>query len=239
MSVFGLVGPTLAFLGVTVIAGASEWTPRLESYLEQRLGESEQIDTERAQQLDKLANFIARQHAASDPTRLTFICTHNSRRSHFAQLWAAAAAQYYGFDNVETFSGGMEATAMNPRAVDALRRAGLLIAELDGTSNPRYEVRFAEQGHPSVCFSKVYDEAPNPRRSFCAVMTCSDADRSCPMVRGAAERIAIPYEDPKSADGTLFEAETYDLRCEQIAREMLHVFRRAKELAGQGLIKIE
>ena len=44
------------------------------------------------------------------------------------------------------------------------------------------------------------------------------------MVLGAAERIAITYEDPKAFDGTDREAEAYDERCRQIAREMLYVF---------------
>jgi hypothetical protein len=48
------------------------------------------------------------------------------------------------------------------------------------------------------------------------------------MVRGAEERIAITYEDPKSFDGTEREAEAYDERCRQIAREMLFVFSQVR-----------
>ena len=59
---------------------------------------------------------------------------------------------------------------------------------------------------------------------FAAVMTCSSADAACPTVAGADRRIAIPYDDPKAFDGTEREAEIYDERCAQIAREMLYVF---------------
>jgi hypothetical protein len=55
-------------------------------------------------------------------------------------------------------------------------------------------------------------------------MTCSSADKNCPVVRGAAERVSLPYDDPKIADGTAEEAATYDDRCAQIAREMLYAF---------------
>jgi hypothetical protein len=59
---------------------------------------------------------------------------------------------------------------------------------------------------------------------FCAVMTCSSADESCPSVKGAVERIAIPYEDPKVADNTVEEMSKYDERAAQICREILYAF---------------
>ena len=74
------------------------------------------------------------------------------------------------------------------------------------------------------CFSKVYNEDPNPKEGFAAIMTCSAADAACPIVFGAAERIAIPFDDPKAFDGTPRETEMYDERCRQIAREMLYTF---------------
>ena len=55
-------------------------------------------------------------------------------------------------------------------------------------------------------------------------MSCSQADRNCPLVPGCAARIALPYDDPKDFDGTDREAAMYDERCRQIAREMLFVF---------------
>src|ERR1051325_112332 len=55
---------------------------------------------------------------------LTFICTHNSRRSHMSQIWAQTAAYYYGLDRIESFSGGTAATACNCRTVAAMRRVG-------------------------------------------------------------------------------------------------------------------
>jgi DNA gyrase inhibitor GyrI len=57
-------------------------------------------------------------------------------------------------------------------------------------------------------------------------MTCSDADEACPFVPGTSLRVAIPYEDPKKADGTPDEELRYDERCRQIAREMLYMLSR-------------
>jgi arsenate reductase len=184
-----------------------------------------ELPADRRSRLDELADFVRQRRDAGEPARLTFICTHNSRRSHISQLWAAAAAAAFGLDHVETYSGGTEATAFNPRAVAAMRRAGFAIDDASG-DNPRYRVQFADDAAPAVCFSKVYDDPSNPQDGFAAVMTCSDADEACPMVRGAALRVALPWDDPKAADGTPEEASTYDARVRQIAAEMVYLFSR-------------
>ena len=59
-------------------------------------------------------------------------------------------------------------------------------------------------------------------------MTCPEADKSCPVVSGAALRVAIHFEDPKVADGTPQEASKYDERCAQIAREMFYLFSQVR-----------
>ena len=184
--------------------------------------EVESIATERQAELERLAAAARRRRRDGEPARLVFICTHNSRRSHLAQVWAQTAAWLAGVSGVEAYSGGTEATAFDPRAVAALARAGFHVAAAADGPNPAYTVRFSDQVEAMVCFSKVYDQAPNPSGGFCAVMTCSAADEACPVVRGASERIAIPYDDPKEADGTARERAVYDERCRQIAREMLY-----------------
>jgi arsenate reductase (thioredoxin) len=211
--------------GFSVGADAMELLPELSEYVQQRTTEFDQITQERKIELVRLAEFVSGRQADGNDIRLTFICTHNSRRSHFAQLWAQVAAIHYGLGNVETYSGGTEETAFNPRAVAALRRTGMLV-ELDGpaSSNPVYQVRLTTGGSPIECFSKRYDQPPNPSKGFAAVMTCSEADDSCPSVSGSDARLAIAYDDPKQADGSSAEARTYDERCRQIAREMLYAF---------------
>jgi protein-tyrosine phosphatase/arsenate reductase len=198
--------------------------PELEAYLSDVAAEGAPIPNERQPVLDRLAGFIAERAASGRSSRLTFICTHNSRRSQMAEIWARTAAAHFGVPAVETYSGGTEATAFDPRAVAAMRRAGFRIDVSDGGDNPVYRVRFADGGEPMECFSKVYHQAPNPSRDFCAVMTCAAADEACPFVVGAAERISLPYADPGIFDGSDREAAAYDERCRQIAREMLAVF---------------
>ncbi len=190
--------------------------------------QSESIPADRKAQLDKLALYIKTQQSTGQASKLVFICTHNSRRSHLSQIWAKTAAEYYGIGSaIEAYSGGTEATAFNPRAVAALERAGFTIEKPEG-ENPHYMVRFSEQTPALECFSKVYDQAPNPSEGFAAVMTCSQADKNCPSIPGAAVRVPIPYEDPKAADGTPDEAKVYDERSAQIASEMFYLMKRVK-----------
>lgn len=199
---------------------------RVCEYVEARVAEIDDIPVARRELLDTLADWITRRLRAGEPADAVFICTHNSRRSHMAQIWAQVAASWYGVDGVTTYSGGTAATAFNPRAVAALTRAGLEIEVVEDGENPVYDVRFADVGPAVRAFSKEYADPPNPTSGFCAVMTCSDADEACPLVVGADERIAITYVDPKISDGTDREAAAYDERCAQIAREMLYALSR-------------
>lgn len=141
-----------------------------------------------------------------------------------SQIWAQVAAHYYQLPRVQTFSGGTEATAFNPRAVAALQRAGLAIDRKTQGDNPCYQVRRDDHVLIEQAFSKKYDDPVNPQEDFAAIMTCSQADEACPFVPGAARRLSLPYGDPKEADDTPQEASRYDERSKQIATEMLYCF---------------
>lgn len=159
----------------------------------------------------------------SDEANLIFICTHNSRRSHFGQVWAHFAAAYNDLgDKINTFSGGTEATAFHPNAIAALSRAGFQIETEEG-NNPVSHLKFSDEEPAITCFSKVYNAPSNPQSEYIAVMTCSDADENCPYIPGAKQRFTITYEDPKISDRTPLESSTYDKRSLQIGTEMWYV----------------
>jgi len=199
--------------------------PALTEYIDCALPHTDRIPDERKRALEEVAAFVTARRRAGEAAELTFICTHNSRRSHMGQLWAAAAAAHFGIGGMKTYSGGTEATAFNPRAVAVLERAGFVIERLEG-ENPHYYATYDESGPVMECFSKTYDDPFNPSEGFAAIMTCSEADEACPVVLGAALRAPIRYEDPKVADGTSNETAAYDERCLQIATEMLYLFSR-------------
>lgn len=182
------------------------------------------IPTERREVLQVLIDYVQKKKEADLPIILNFICTHNSRRSQFSQLWAAVAAHAFEIKTT-CLSGGIEVTAFNERAVNSLRRFGLIVnTNQPQDSNPKYEVEFALQTDKLLMFSKLFDDEVNQFENFAAIMTCDHADENCPIIPGAEQRISVNYTDPKEFDGTPQEAEKYDERSYQIASEMFYVF---------------
>ena len=190
---------------------------------------TENISEERKAILQPLIEFIIFKVLNNEEIRLNFICTHNSRRSHLSQIWAQTMAYYYQFENVFCYSGGTEATAMFPKVAETLANQGFEILKLSETENPVYAVKFAENEHAVICFSKKYNDDFNPKSEFAAILTCDSADENCPIVYGAEARIPIKYEDPKKSDGTPEMNETYFNRSLEIATEMKFVFENLRK----------
>jgi protein-tyrosine phosphatase/arsenate reductase len=188
-----------------------------------------EISEERKLILENLTTYIQGKIDSNNPIQLNYICTHNSRRSHLGQVWAAVAADYFQVKNVSTFSGGTEATAFNANAIEALTQAGFIIHPLDDTKNPMYQV-FFDLEKSTNCFSKTYNHSSNPLENFAAIMTCSDADQNCPFIVGCDVRIGTTYNDPKAYDGSILQQEKYTERSNQIAMECLYVFSKIKTL---------
>lgn len=201
---------------------------QLTSFCNNLSADFEQISQERKILLETISAYITERKNQNKQINLVYICTHNSRRSHFGQIWATVASEFYGIKNINTFSGGTEATAFNVNAIDALKRIGFIINPTNASVNPVYEVKYSETEEPIVCFSKVYDDAKNPQSEFAAIMTCSDAEENCPFIPGVDLRVATTYDDPKLFDGTPQQNEKYDERCKQIALETLYVFSKVK-----------
>jgi arsenate reductase len=186
------------------------------------------ISEERKAILQPLISFIQSKKDQNDTIRLNFICTHNSRRSHLSQIWAATMAYHFGVKNVFCYSGGTEATAMFPKVAETLATQGFKVLKLSENQNPVYAIKYAEDETPIVCFSKTYNDNFNPKSHFGAVVTCNSADENCPVVFGAEQRFPIKYEDPKAFDGTELMDAKYAERSLEIAEEMFYVFGSVK-----------
>lgn len=184
------------------------------------------LSEERKTVLTELINYIQQQRNAGKEVHLNFICTHNSRRSQLSQIWAQTAAYYYGI-NAQCYSGGVEVTAFNERAVESIKRSGFKV-EKSGEGNPKYAVYFANDASPLLAYSKIYDDTANAKIGFAAIMTCAHADDNCPYIPGADKRIPIRYNDPKAFDDTPLEALKYDERSKEIANELFYTFSQIK-----------
>jgi len=182
------------------------------------------ISTERLQLLDEIAVYLQEKISNRKEIRLNFICTHNSRRSQFSQIWAQTAAAYYGIE-AYCYSGGVEVTAFNPRAVAAIQRDGFKVVKKEG-ENPLYFVFYSEEEDPIVTFSKVVEDAVNATKEFAAVMTCDHADENCPFIPGAEKRFPLRFEDPKAFDDSPLEEKMYSERSHQIGAELFYLFEK-------------
>ena len=177
--------------------------------------------SDRPKQITKGAQFLASKLSRGELADVMFVCTHNSRRSQFAHVWATVAASHFGLDGVRCYSGGTEVTACNERTIASLKRFGFEIEMTGREANPMYLVHFSNDRPPIECNSKLYT-APG-LSDFAAMMCCSDVDEKCPLVQGAAVRIPWHYEDPKVADDTDQETARYDERSLQIGHDMYHL----------------
>ena len=212
---------------MNTITQTSTLIPKIEELLSAL--KPERISTERKEILQPLIDYVQNKVDNQQEIRLNFICTHNSRRSHLSQVWAQTAASFFNINNVFCYSGGTEATALFPVVAKTLESSGFQIKTISEERNPVYSIKYSDNAHPIIGFSKAYDDSFNPQNEFAAIMTCSQADGGCPFIAGAEKRIPITFEDPKAFDNTPQQAEKYQERSLQIATEMVYVFSKIKQ----------
>lgn len=152
------------------------------------------------------------------------------------------AAAYHGIAELRFYSGGTIPSAFNPRTIRTLEEVGVVIEACKentfkgdvGEANPVYMIRWGNLPRMGVNrfeikeFSKIYSDPHNPGKAFIALLVCDEADGSCPNVPGASQRIAMPFQDPKSFDGSELEAIKYSERRDEIGRIMLSIVLKAK-----------
>ena len=205
------------------------------------------IDEKHREAAAELAEWLAANYKPGRPLHVTAICTANSRRSFLAATTGNVAAAYYGMPEVRFHCGGTVASACNRRAVAALKEIGVEVEPTGReaprgepkTANPYYRFVWGSPGRSAdepalevVEFSKNYADPTNPQEGFAALMVCGEADEACPVVRGAAIRISMPYLDPKLFDDSPFEPAKYAERRDDIARLMLASFLQARDELG-------
>ncbi len=195
----------------------------LKNGIKDLMTQTDRISDQRKELLESIGTDLAKYRNLNPDSKIIFICTHNSRRSQLSEIWLNTALYYYGINDMEVYSGGTEATAFNHRMVEAVKRFGFDLETIEEGNNPKYQLNMAGNSLGNVMFSKKYQNEANPQENFIAVMVCSDADRGCPIVFGADERYALPYNDPKAYDDTRQEAEAYDNTVMEIGREILYM----------------
>ncbi len=180
------------------------------------------ISLSRKKELHLLIDYLTDKLKNYSEISLVFVCTHNSRRSQFAQVWAQVAATYYNLP-FYSFSAGTEVTEANKRTISSLERLGFIVSK-EGKENPHYGVKYDELKNEILLFSKDLSHSSLPKNNFAAIMTCSHADENCPFISNCDARIPLRYEDPKAFDNTELEKTKYDERAKEIGIEIFYIF---------------
>ena len=191
------------------------------------------ISDERKLILEDIATHLIRDIQNNRLIKLVYLCTQNSRRSHFSQVWGRVASVFFGYEEIETYSGGTVATACHPNTIEALRQLGFKIICNDiEAENPHYKVHYSSN-HFIDCYSKANTDDVLPQREFIAIMTCADSDDNCPLVPGAKKRFSTTYDDPKEFDDSANAVDYYKERSLQIAHEALYTFQYLSKLSAK------
>ncbi|WBX74248.1 hypothetical protein PG913_03275 [Tenacibaculum pacificus] len=187
------------------------------------------ISDTRKELLTNIANLIISEYKERERINLNFICTHNSRRSQFAQVWSFFAIEYFNLKNIFAYSGGTEVTAFHRNTVKSLQKTGFEFNIKDFShQNPHYVISFKGSKNNILGFSKIYDD-PNNAYPYIAITTCDSADENCPFIPDAISRFHLPYSDPKSTDNTDLVTEGYLKTSKQIAGEIFFIFNMIKK----------
>lgn len=186
----------------------------------------ENISVERKKTLLKVSNYILTNYQKNKKSNLMFVCTHNSRRSQLAQVWAYVGYKYYKVKNINVYSGGTKITVFNLCAINALKRSGLKVKKVKDD----FLIRTSEKDSGLKCYSKKYNSKRNIKKNFIAIMTCSYVNETCPIVEGSNCKVFLPYIDPKTSDGTEDESRIYDRTCLNIAQEMFFIIRNSRDV---------
>jgi hypothetical protein len=198
------------------------------------------IDEAHQEAGEKLVDWIVMNYKPGQPLQVTVICTGNSRRSILGATMGNIAAAYYGLPEIHFHSGGTAPTAFNSRTIATLKEIGVEVEPTGKeaprgepkTANPVYNVRWGKSMEASE-FSKTYFDEANPQHGFAALMVCGEADAACPVVKGAALRISMPYLDPKIYDDGAYGALKYAERRDDIGRLMLCVIMQVRNHLSQ------
>ena len=187
------------------------------------------LEKNRKDKLVKLAQIIKINHEQQNIVKITFICTHNSRRSQFSQVWAYISSLYFKLDFIKPFSGGIEIDTVNLNVINSFINTGLKI-EKKQKGEEVYLLKSLKNDKGISLYSKLSNCSLNPSKHFIAIMTCSDADQMCPVIKGADKKISLPYSDPRVSDNTGLEKEVYNQTCSIIAKEMFYLMKQVKKI---------
>jgi arsenate reductase len=109
--------------------------------------------------------------SGQDKKKVLFLCTHNSARSQMAE----GLLQAMFADRYEAYSAGVEATSLDPRAVQAMLEIGIDISAQRSKSSEEFQ-------------DTIFD---------LAVTVCDRAKQACPI---CSTQLELPSKNPRARE---------------------------------------
>jgi arsenate reductase len=141
--------------------------------------------------------------------RVLCLCMHNSARSQMAEAYF----RKFGSGIVEVESAGLEAGAINPLVIRALREDGIDIA-----------------GKKTRDVFSLYQTGRTYR--YVITMCSNEAAERCPVFPGRSERLHWPFPDPSTFTGTEDRLMAQVREVRDAIREKVRTF--VEELRGRS-----
>lgn len=115
--------------------------------------------------------------------RVLFVCTANAARSQIAEALLRSIRPEY-----EVFSAGTEPTGVDPKALEALRKADISTIGLHSKPIERFRDQYFDY----------------------VIALCSKAGKECQTLSNAGEFLAWDFEDPQTSGRTGAYAKTLE-----------------------------
>jgi len=198
--------------------------PILNEYVRDFPEEFRKISEERRFRLNEIVYFLEEQRQQGSPWQITFISTNESSVGHMAQAWSKAAAYYFGFNQYQAYSGGLNPDEISDNTIIALEKAGFIVYRSKVGAIKVYRIKYSYNLDPVIAFPKKLYHSKNPGDNFMAVILDGNADLNIKNVRGTYNRLFLEYEDPQGYEGSDLEDVKFNESCKQVAVEMFYVF---------------
>lgn len=167
------------------------------------------------EKLDKIISSINKLKQKKN-LNMVFICTHNSRRSQFSEIWGNVLSAYHK-KKIKVFSAGIIKTEVFSQVVKSFKRIGFKIIK------NKNSYLFQHLNININLYSKILSDIKI--NDFISITTCSEADASCPIDLRSKLNLKLLYKDPKIYDNTKNEQKKYDSTCLKIASELNYIFK--------------
>lgn len=179
-----------------------------------------EISPDRKTFLDPLKDLMELHKKEGSQINLNFVCTHNSRRSQFAQIWGSIFMSMSGISG-EVVSSGTEKTQVHENVIETLLEIGFRVIPRKGKEIKNVVFHSFNQ-NPVKLYSKTIEELDLD--SFAHIFVCSQAKETCPVILSDSKSYYLPFEDPGSHDQSQNPIHHYIKSAQEIATELYYVF---------------